>query len=85
MEEKKIYVDIDTGFGNFELNDEFAMYVYKVSNISPTTTSEILTIHMMSREALTNETSRCERKYTGNLKTTVSNILERDLKNKKNS
>jgi hypothetical protein len=80
---EKIYIDIDTGFGNFELNDEFAMYVYKVSNISPTTTSEILTIHMMSREALTNETSRCERKYTGNLKTTVSNILEKDLKTKK--
>jgi hypothetical protein len=80
---EKIYVDIDTAFGNFELNDDFALYVYKVSGISPTSTSEVLTLHMVSREALTNETSRCQIKYYGNIKPTVTRILTEDLKTRK--
>lgn len=76
---EKIYISIDTAFGNFELNNKFSMYVYKVGNISPSTTSEVLTLFLISREALTNETSRCQRRYSGNLQTTVTKILKNDL------
>jgi hypothetical protein len=80
---EKVSLDIDTAFGNFVLDGEYSLYVYKVSGLDAQKTNEFFTLHLVSREALTNETSRCRRKYQGTLKDTVEKILKEDLETKK--
>lgn len=80
---EKVEVSFDTGFGNFEFSGDRALYVYKVSGINQNSTSELFTLHLVSREGLTNETSRCQKKYEGNLQNVVTEILEKDLMTKK--
>jgi len=56
---EKVYLDIVTGSGDFTLNDEKkVLYVYKVSGIDSERMAENSKIHLVSREFLTNETSR---------------------------
>ena len=74
---------IDTAGGEFTLDGEYSMYVFKVSNINPRDTNEYFTIHFTSFEGLSNEKTRCLRKYSGNLKTTVESILTDDLQTNK--
>ena len=77
---EKVYLDIATGSGDFTLNDEKkVLYVYKVSGIDSERMAENSNIHLVSREFLTNETSRCEKKYTGKISGTVKNILKEKL------
>lgn len=80
---ERVAIDVDTGFGNFKLDSEYSMYVYKASNVSQKTTRELFTLHLVSREGLTNETVRCQKKYQGNIKTTVEDILKNVLETKK--
>lgn len=60
---EKILIDVTTSTGNFILDEEYAMYVYKVSNLVSDGVKESFTLHLVSREGLTNETARCQRKY----------------------
>jgi hypothetical protein len=60
---EKVSMDIDTVSGNFLLDGDYAMYVYKVSGIVSDANREIFTLHLVSREVLTNETSRVQKKY----------------------
>ena len=76
---ERVAFSISTLFGDLEFNDERTLYVYKVSDINPGSTNELLTLHLVSREALTNETDRCMKKYSGNISTTVEEILENTL------
>ncbi len=76
---ERVALNISTLFGDFLLDEENALYVYKVSGITQSTTSESFTLHLVSREALTNETSRCKKKYSGNIKNTVEDILSNVL------
>lgn len=76
---ERVAIDIETGLGGFTLDSEYSMFVVKVSDINPQTNREIITIHMVSREGLTNETARCQKKYTGNIKNTVEDILKNVL------
>lgn len=80
---ERVVISIETGLGDFILDGDYSMYVVKVSDINPQTNREIITVHMVSREALTNETSRCFKKYTGNIKNTVEDILKNGLITKK--
>jgi hypothetical protein len=80
---ERVMLDVDTAFGNFVLDGENAMYVYKTGNITQSTTKEMVTLFLVSREGLTNETSRCQKKYSGNIKETVEDILENVLITKK--
>lgn len=80
---ERVVLDVDTAFGNFKLDSEYSMYVYKASNINQTTTREMFTLYLVSREGLTNETARCQKKYRGNVKTTVEDILKNVLLTKK--
>lgn len=82
---EKVSFNIDTAFGNFVLDGEFSLYVYKVSGLDSQDSSEFFTLNLVSREALTNETSRCRRKYQGKLKETVEKILKEDLETTKYS
>lgn len=60
---EKVSIDIETLSGNFKLVDDYAMYVYKVSGIVSDGAKEYFTLHLCSREALTNETARVQKKY----------------------
>ena len=80
---EKVSMEIETASGTFLLDGENAMYVYKVSNLDAQNTNESFTLHLVSREGLTNETVRCETVYRGNLKTTVTKILKDVLKTNK--
>ena len=77
---EKVTISVDTAFGEFVLDD---LYVYKVSNLDAQHSNEMFTLNLVSREGLTNETSRCQTIYRGNLQTTVTKILKNDLKTKK--
>lgn len=80
---ERVAIDVDSAFGNFKLDSEYSMYVYKASNIDQTTNRELFTLYLVSREGLTNETVRCQKKYRGNVKTTVEDILKNVLQTKK--
>jgi len=76
---ESVIIDVSTVFGDFVLDGIYSLYVYKVSGLNAERGNEIFTLHMVSREGLTNETVRCQRKYQGNLKNTVTSILKDEL------
>ena len=58
------------------------LYVTSITNVLRDSKREMFTLHLTSREAFTNETSRCYKKYSPdqNIGTTVENILKDTLK-----
>lgn len=76
---ERVVISLKTHSGLFELNEEYSMYVFKAANVNPGDTKENFTIHLVSREGITNETTRCFRRYDGPIKTTVEDILKEDL------
>ena len=76
---ESVIIDVSTVFGDFVLDGIYSLYVHKVSGLNAEKGNEIFTLHMVSREGLTNETVRCQRKYQGNLKNTVTSILKDEL------
>jgi hypothetical protein len=80
---ERVAFSINTGSGEFSLDEEYSMYVFKVSDVMAKDTKETFTLHLISREGITNETTRCFRRYEGNIKTTVETILKDDLKTTK--
>lgn len=80
---ERVQFSITTASGTVVLDEEYSMYVFKVSNIIQKDNQEFFTLHLISREGLTNETSRCLSRYSGNIKTTVEKILKDDLKTEK--
>jgi hypothetical protein len=81
---EKVEVDVETASGNFKLAGDYAMYVYKVSGLVADAAKEYFTLHLCSREGLTNETSRVQRKYGKKpINEHVESILKDVLKTKK--
>jgi len=80
---ERVAFSIKTFSGEFTLDAEYSMYVYKVSGINPVDTKEYFTMHLVSREGITNETTRCFKRYEGNIKNTVEYILKKDLQTEK--
>lgn len=60
---EKVVLDLSTSSGDFKLDGDYGMYVYKVSNYASDGMKESFNLHLVSREALTNETARVQRKY----------------------
>ena len=58
-----VMMEVETAQGSFEFDEDNPLYVYKVSDMSTTLMGETLVLHLVSREYLTNETSRCLKKY----------------------
>lgn len=58
------------------------LYVTSITNVLRDSKREMFTLHLTSREAFTNETARCYKKYSPNqnIGTTVENILKDTLK-----
>lgn len=77
---ERVSVNVTTAFGDFVLDGENALYINKLADLDAQKLKEQFTLHMVSREALTNETSRCETKYSGNVRSSVIKILKDDLK-----
>jgi hypothetical protein len=76
---EKVSISLSTISGDFVLDETFSLYVSKVTNLDAQHSNETFTIHLVSREGLTNETSRCEKRYIGNFKNTVTDILQNVL------
>jgi hypothetical protein len=70
-----VQLSLETAFGTFEFLGEKSLYVYKVSGISQETNSEIFTLNLVSKEAITNETTRCLRRYDGTIDQSIKKIL----------
>jgi len=74
----------ETYSGEFKLTEDFALYVYKVSGILHDGTKEMFTLHLTSREGLTNETVRVQKKYEKQpINNHVNSILNDVLRTKK--
>jgi len=81
---EQVEVDVETASGNFKLAGDYSMYVYKVSGIVADASKEFFTLHLCSREGLTNETSRVQKKYAKKpINQHVESILKDVLKTKK--
>lgn len=63
----------------FSFEGDRALYVYKQGSRSATTTAESFSLHLSSREVLTNETNRCRRRYDGKIDQNVKKILTDSL------
>jgi hypothetical protein len=81
---EKVVMDLDTPSGRFELDGDYGLYVYKVSGLVTDGTKEMFTLHLVSREVLTNETVRVQKKYEKKpISDHVTSILKDVLKTKK--
>jgi hypothetical protein len=81
---EKVVLDISTATGDFVLDGDYGMYVYKVSGYVSDGTKEGFNLHLTSREGLTNETARVQKKYKKQtIDTHVKEILKDVLKTKK--
>jgi hypothetical protein len=80
---EKVSLNISTLFGEFSFEGDNALYVYKQGARSANTTSESFSLHLTSREVITNETVRCKKIYKGKISDSVKDILTKDLLTKK--
>jgi hypothetical protein len=76
---EKLSLSFSTGFGEFLLDREFSLYVHKVSMMSTENLKEAFVLDLISREGLANETTRCEKRYEGNVRDLAISILKNEL------
>ena len=60
---EKVVIKLMTSTGEFDRDGDKAFYVKKIENYASDGMKETFTMQLISREGLTNETTRCERKY----------------------
>ena len=78
---EKVTLEIETARGLWEFDDDNPLYVYKVADLDAQKLGETFTLHLVSREFLTNETNRCVKKYEKkNINEHVKSILKDVLK-----
>lgn len=80
---EKIELSVETLSGDFSFTEERALFVYKVSNISQFSNMETFQLNLISKEAITNETVRCLRRYDGTIDQSVKSILKNVLNTEK--
>jgi hypothetical protein len=81
---EKVVLNLETPSGEFKLDGEYGLYVYKVSGLVSSSTKEMFTLHLVSKEALTNETVRVQKKYSKKpISDHVTSILKDQLLTKK--
>ena len=76
---EKISLSVTTAFGDLAFEGDTALYVFKISDIIADSTSERFTLNLVSRETITNETTRCMRRYDGKINESVKKILKEVL------
>ena len=86
---ERVAMSYETASGTFtfgtedgEGDDDNSLYVYKVSNLSAQGQSETFTLNLVSKAFISNETSRCYKKYSedNTIDTHVKSILTDQLK-----
>ncbi len=65
---------------NFSSDPMKYLYVSSITDVIAETQRESFLLNFVSREAITNETARVIRKYTGSISTSVKKILQETLK-----
>jgi hypothetical protein len=80
---EKVSLSVNTAFGELAFTGDTALYVFKVSDIIADSTSERFILHLVSRETITNETTRCTKRYDGKINESVKKILKDVLKTTK--
>ena len=73
---ERVAISLKTGSGLFERDKEYSFYVYKISGLETTDTSEYFTMHCVTQGSLVNELQRVSKRYDGSIKTTVESILD---------
>lgn len=70
---------------DFSTSPKDYLYVSSISNVMSATNNESFILHLVSREALTNETSRVPKKYptSNTIDTSVQSIIDEYLKTEK--
>lgn len=75
---EKVSFNISFSLDGDELSFEGdrSLYVYKQGSRGADTTSEAFSLHLTSRETITNETNRCKTRYNGLISDSVTTILK---------
>ena len=73
---ERVAISLKTGSGLFERDKEYSFYVYKISGLETTDTSEYFTMHCVTQGSLVNELQRVSKRYDGSIKTSVESILD---------
>ena len=73
---ERVAISLKTGSGLFERDKEYSFYVYKISGLETTDTSEYFTMHCVTQGSLVNELHRVSKRYNGSIKTSVESILD---------
>ena len=74
---EKVDFSISTGNGVFEPTEKLEFYVYKVSDVQAEDLKETFVLHLATKDCMSNETTRCQRKYQRlNIADHVKSILD---------
>ena len=74
---EKVDFSILTGNGVFEPTEKLEFYIYKVSDVQAEDLKETFVLHLATKDCMSNETTRCQRKYQKlNIADHVKSILD---------
>ena len=74
---ERVDFSISTGNGVFEPTDKLEFYIYKVSDVQSEDLKETFVLHLVTKDCMSNETTRCQRKYQRlNIADHVKSILD---------
>ena len=77
---ERVDFSIITGNGVFEPTEKLEFYIYKVSDVQSEDLKETFVLHLATKDCMSNETTRCQRKYQKlNIADHVKSILKDDL------
>ena len=77
---ERVDFSISTGNGVFEPTEKLEFYIYKVSDVQAEDLKETFVLHLATKDCMSNETTRCQRKYQKlNIADHVKSILKDDL------
>ena len=74
---ERVDFSISTGNGVFEPTEKLEFYIYKVSDVEAEDLKETFVLHLVTKDCMSNETTRCQRKYQRlNIADHVKSILD---------
>ncbi len=84
---EKVHLNIEDAYGNkLKYEEDTALYIEKIRNISSSQSGLIYVLDLFSREAVANDLTACEvyRRFDGEISATASTIISDILKSQKN-
>lgn len=80
---EKVSLNVTITGRTLDFTGENSLYVYEIGERSSTDTSEFFLLRLITKEAITNETVRCVKRYDGKIDESVKDILKNVLNTKK--